>query len=436
VTLVEEIFHVAPFGMQINFGAAFFFLIPIVSGAEESPLFYRDVLPILQNHCQECHRPGEIGPMPLLTYQEARPWAKAIRDAVTTTQMPPWFADPRYGKFANDRRLSPAEIDTIRAWADCGAPAGSAKEGPPPKVWTVGWTIGTPDAVFAMPQPFPVPASGELSYQYVIVPTGFTADRWVQKVEIRPGDRAVVHHAVVYVRDPNSLWLRDRPAGRTFSLDKPEIAHDDVLFTYTPGNQSDSWPDGMAKLIPAGSDLVFQMHYTPAKKPALDRTRIGVIYAKEPPKKRLLTLQLNSASFLIPPGHPDYHVHVWGTIPNDALLMSLYPHMHLRGKTFEYKLTPPGGQPQVLLKVDDYNFYWQLNYRLAQPIPLPAGSRLDAEATFDNSKNNPRNPDPDVAVRFGEQSTDEMMIGFFDVAVDANIDKTKFFRRGSPKADR
>jgi len=418
-------------GGLLRFGVLAMMVGSAAPAAERAPAFYKDVLPILQNHCQECHRPGEIGPMPLLTYKEARPWAKAISEAVAKRQMPPWFADPHYGRFANDRRLPQAEIDTILAWADCGAPAGSAHDGPRPKVWTEGWTIGTPDAVFTMPQPFPVPAAGELSYQYIIVPTGLTADRWVQKVEIRPGDRAVVHHAVVYVRDPKSPWLRDHPAGRAFSLNAPEITRNDVLFTYTPGNQSDGWPEGMAKLIPAGSDLVFQMHYTPARKPSLDQTRIGVIYAKAPPRRRVLTLQLNSASFLIPPGHPNYQVHVWGTIPNDALLMSLYPHMHLRGKSFEFALTPPGGKREVLLKVNDYNFYWQLNYRLAEPIPLQAGSRLEALATFDNSKNNPRNPDPDVAVRYGEQSTDEMMIGFFDVAVDAKVDKFQFFERGA-----
>ncbi len=393
------------------------------------PTFYRDVLPILQNHCQECHRPGEIGPMPLLTYREARPWAKALRDAVVTQTMPPWFADAHYGKFANDRRLSPAEMETIRAWADGGAPAGLPKDAPQPKGWPEGWTMGTPDAVFRMPRPFPVPASGELKYQYIIVPTGLKTDAWVQQVEIRPGDREVVHHAVVYVRPPQSAWLRDMPVGRAFTLPVPEITRNDVLFTYTPGNQSDAWPEGMAKLIPAGSDLVFQMHYTPAKKAALDQTRIGVVYAKQPPTQRILTLQLNSADFVIPRGHPDYQVHAWGTIPNDALLLSLYPHMHLRGKSFEFALTPLRGKREVLLRVNDYNFYWQLNYRLAEPIALKAGSRLEAIATFDNSKNNLRNPDPEAAVRYGEQSSDEMMIGFFDVAVDASVDKFKFFDR-------
>ncbi len=400
-----------------------------LGGKLTQPTFYRDVLPILQSRCQECHRPGEIGPMPLLTYSQVRPWAKAIREAVVRKQMPPWFADPRYGKFSNDPSLSPEEIETLRSWAESGAPAGVQSEAPAAKDWPKGWNIGQPDAVFSMPQAFRVPASGELDYQYMIVPTGLTADRWVKRVEIRPGNRAVVHHAVVYIRDPKSDWLRDMPVGRPFTLPIASITRNDILFTYTPGNNTDSWPEGMAKLIPAGSDLVFQMHYTPAKEPTLDRTRIGLIFAREPPKQRVLTLQLNSASFLIPPGYPDYRVEVSGTMPNDALLLSLYPHMHLRGKAFVYAIVQPDGRRDILLRVHDYDFYWQLTYRLAKPLHLAAGTRLEAVAIFDNSKNNPRNPDPEVAVRYGEQSSDEMMIGFFDVAVDAGVDKFQFFKR-------
>ena len=402
------------------------------SGARlQTPGFYRDVLPLLQNHCQECHRPGSIGPMPLLTYRDARPWAKSIREAVATRKMPPWFADPHYGRFANDRSLSESEIAIIRDWVDSGSVAGSPADAPKPKAWREGWNIGQPNAIFSMPEAIHIPASTELDYQYVIVHTGLHEDRWIQKVELRPGDRAVVHHAVVYVREPNSNWLRGKPTGHAFSLQKDVATRSDILFTYTPGNGSDAWPEGMAKFIPAGSDLVFQMHYTPGKKATSDLSRIGVIFAKTPPFKRVLTLQLNSTDFVIPPGVPDYQIRVSGTMPNDALLLSLLPHMHLRGKGFEYAIYEPGGKRDILLKVNHYNFYWQLTYRLATPLPVRAGTRLEATATYDNSRNNPLNPDPDVAVHYGEQSTDEMMVGFFDVAVPAEFDKFRFFDRDS-----
>lgn len=352
--------------------------------------------------------------MPLVTYLDTRPWAKAIRDAVITRKMPPWFADPHYGKFCNDRTLAQADIDTLAAWANSGAKSGRPAEGPVARVRAGAWNIGTPDAVLGMPKPFRVPAEGDLPYQYFIVPTSFAEDRWVQAVELRPGDRAVVHHAVVYVHEPGT------PVGTP--------TKSDILFTYTPGNSYDAWPDGMAKLIPAGSELMFEMHYTPAKRAVLDQSRIGIVFAQGRPKERILTLQLNQDRFMIPPGHPDYRVTVSGTLPNQARLLSLYPHMHLRGKAFEYAIYGVSGR-ETLLKVDNYDFYWQLNYKLAEPLVLAAGTKIECVATFDNSRNNPRNPDPDAMVRYGQQSTSEMMVGFFDIAVDAGIDKSRFFER-------
>jgi hypothetical protein len=388
------------------------------------PVYSRDVSPIFNKHCVECHRVGEIGPMPLTTYRESRPWAKAIREAVVARKMPPWFADPHSAPFSNDPRLSSQEVETIAAWVDAGAPSGRPEDAPKPRVWPIGWSIGTPDAIWTMPQPFEVSPGEELDYQYIIIPTGLTTDRWVQKVEIRPGNAAVVHHAVVYVREHGSAWLRDQPVGKPFTM--AGVTRNDILFTYTPGNNHDEWPTGMAKLIPAGSDLVFQMHYTPLAKPASDRTRIGVIYAKAPPAQRVLTLQLTQDRLFIPPNRADYRATVSGTLPDDATLLSLYPHMHLRGKSFEYRVN---GEP--LLLVTNYDFYWQLTYRLLQPLQLPKGARIECTAVFDNSRNNPRNPDPDAMVRYGQQSSDEMMIGFFDVAVDAHLDKFQYFdRRG------
>ena len=393
--------------------------------------YYRDILPILTAHCQECHRKGEIGPMPLTTYREVRPWAKAIRDAVVSHKMPPWFADPHFGKFSNDRSLTQAEIERIADWSATGAPEGPRSD-PASRPRREGWSIGKPDAEAAMPQPFHVPATRELAYQYFIVPTGFAQDRWVQKVELRPGARSVVHHAVVYIREPGSTWLQGMETGGAFIVPpgSPDgVTKSDILFTYTPGNSSDEWPEGTAKLIPAKADLVFEIHYTPAKQPVIDQSRIGFVFSKSPPSQRVLTLQLTNDRLFIPPGRADYRVNVAGTLPNDARLLSLYPHMHLRGKYFEYSIVEPSGQRTTLLKVNNYDFYWQLNYRLADPLLLRSGTRLECSAVFDNSKNNPRNPDPDAMVRYGQQSTDEMMIGFFDVAVPANITKAKFFER-------
>jgi hypothetical protein len=395
-----------------------------------SPAFFGDVLGILQNRCQQCHRPGENAPMSFLTYADTRPWAKAIRDSVLTRKMPPWFADPNFGHFANDRSLSQSEMDTLVNWVDGGAPEGNPKDGPPPREWPPGWNIASPDAVFEMPQAFPIPPSGAIEYQYIILPTHLTADKWVDQVEVRPSDRAAVHHAVIYIREPGSPWLTGKPTGAPFALPiANSLTTSDILMVYTPGNSFDHWKPGMAKKIKAGSDLILQMHYTAHGQRSADRTRIGVVFAKEPPRQAVLTLQMGNDKFVIPPGEANHRVAVSGTLPNDALLIGLFPHMHLRGKAFEYQIAGPNGRVETLLKVDNYNFNWQIDYRLAEPRLLRAGTRLICAGYFDNSANNPRNPDPSAEVRFGEQSWEEMMIGFFDVAVDAAMDKRRFFER-------
>ena len=404
------------------------------------PTFYRDVLPILQQQCQSCHRPGEIAPMPFLTYAQTRPFAQAIQRAVTARKMPPWFADACCGHFANDPSLSPQEIATISAWAAAGALAGNASETPPPAHWVEGWNIPQPDLVLRMPAPVAIPAHGAVEYTYEIVPTGFTQDHWVQMSEVRPSARDHVHHAVVYIRPPHSAWLQDAPVGVPFTastLTNPEDrrgAHfttADLLLVYAPGSSPDSWPVGLAKIIPAGSDLVFQMHYTTNGHAASDRTSIGLVFAKKPPRQRVLTLQLNRHGLMIPPHADNFEVEVQGTLPNDCTLLSFFPHMHLRGKRFEYNLVHPGGQAETLLKVN-WDFYWQLSYRLAEPRFLKAGSKLQAIAWYDNSANNPHNPDPNATVVWGEQTWNEMMVGFFDVAVPAGMSKEQFFRRRAP----
>jgi mono/diheme cytochrome c family protein len=408
-----------------------------ISSPHQTATFYRDVLPILQQHCQSCHRSQGIGPMPLETYDQARRKAAEMIAKVASHKMPPWFADPRFGHFANDPTLSAQEIATLRAWVESGASPGDPRDAPPPLQWAAGWNIPQPDIVLKMPAAINISARGTIEYTYEIVPTGFTEDKWVRMSQVLPSSPQHVHHAVVYIRPPDSPWLRSAPIGIPFSastLHDPKLVNDshwtdsDMLLVYAPGSSPDNWPEGIAKMIPAGSDLVFQMHYTTNGKPATDQTSAGIIFAKQPPQQRVITLQLTNDSFLIPPGADDYPVEVHGTLPNDATLLSLFPHMHLRGKRFEYNIVHPDKTKETLLRVN-YDFHWQLSYKLAEPRPLKAGTTLQAIGWFDNSPNNPHNPDPSKVVRWGDQTSDEMLVGFFDIAVPADIDKWRFFIR-------
>jgi hypothetical protein len=414
-------------------------LLDISAAQATAPTFYKDVLLILQKHCQVCHRPGEIAPLPFVTYQQTSSWADQINDAVRAKKMPPWFADPKYGRFSNDLSLTPEEISTISSWADAKAPAGNPHDAPPAPHWARGWNIPQPDLVVKMPRPAVIPASGDVEYTYEIVPTNFLKDRWVQMSEVRPSSRMNVHHAVIYIRPPDSQWLRGAPLGVPFtasSLKDEKLRHQahetdtDMLLVYAPGSSPDQWPDGMAKFIPAHSDLVFQMHYTTNGHAANDQTSIGMVFAKQPPKQRVLTLQLanDHDTIPIPPGAENYRVEVHGTLPNDATLLSFFPHMHLRGKRFEYNIVHPDKSVETLLNVT-YDFYWQLSYKLAEPRLLKAGTDIQAIAWYDNSRHNQHNPDPDSPVKWGDQTYNEMMVGFFDVAVPADVDKQHFFVR-------
>ena len=416
-----------------------------------TPTYYLDVLPILRRHCEVCHRAGGIAPMSFASYEQARQYAEAIRFATQNKSMPPWFAVSGIGRFSNDPSLSGEEIATLAAWAAAKAPAGDSQDAPAPQAWAEGWSIPQPDLIVTMTQPVALPASGDVDYTYEIVPTRFAEDRWVQKAELLPSARANVHHAVVYVRPPDSNWLRHAPVGEAFTAATLKDEEDrrgahwtdsDILLVYAPGSSPDEWPATMAKFVPAGSDLVFQMHYTTNGKAVADQSRVGLVFSKRPPPQRVLTLQLTNDHFVIPPGANDFRVEVRGTLPNDATLLSFFPHMHLRGKRFEYNLVKKTREPsreggpgrasgvevETLLRVN-YHFHWQMSYRLAEPRRLRAGTELQAVAWYDNSANNPHNPDPSAAVRWGEQTYDEMMIGFFDVAVAANLDKGAFFLR-------
>lgn len=394
------------------------------------PLFYQDVLPILETHCQSCHRAGEAAPMALQTYEQARPYARAIRNAVLRHVMPPWFANSAPGAFANDPRLTPHQIATLRQWADGGAPAGRPVQ--PARQWTEGWRIAPPDAVIEMPAPFAVPARGEVEYQHIIVPTGFTEDRWIAALEVRPSSRAHVHHAVVFVRPPRSVWLRAQPVGQFFTAKGQALQGlstlDEVIAAYLPGAGPYVFPAGHAKLIPAGSDLIFQIHYATNGTAAQDQTRLGLVFAKERPQVRVYSLSIAQGEFAIPPYAPAHPVQASFQVNTPAEIYALAPHMHLRGKSMRVRAVEPDETERVLLDVPRYDFNWQLVYRPVKPIPIPRGTSILVDAVFDNSPANPRNPDPRATVRWGEQSREEMAVCFVDFLLPLPISPNELFR--------
>jgi hypothetical protein len=407
----------------------------VMAAPVPEPTFYKDALPVLEKNCQGCHRPGEAAPMSFLTYESTRPYAKAIKGAVLTKKMPPWFADPHYGKFSNDRTLSEADVKTLVAWVDGGAKAGNPKDAPAALQFAEGWAIGKPDMVFEIPTAFEVPKEGTIDYQYVRMPTNFTEDKYVQFAEARPTDREHTHHIIAFIRDPRSPWMKDAPIGVPFVPEKPKAGEGggggfggDFLAGYAPGTMPDTLKPGQAKLVPKGADIIFQLHYTADGKTGSDKSRVGVIFAKEPPKERVLTLAATTADFAIPPGDANYRVDSKITLQADSTLIMLLPHMHLRGKDFDFRITYPDGKTETLLSVPHYSFSWQLSYYLDKPLHLPKGTTIECTAHYDNSVNNPANPDATKEVRFGEQSWDEMMFGFFDVAVSMDTSPMDLMR--------
>ncbi|HEY6345898.1 MAG TPA: thiol-disulfide isomerase [Bryobacteraceae bacterium] len=412
-------------------------------GAEGPVTFNKNVLSILQKNCQTCHRPGEIAPMSFLTYESTRPWAKSIRTAVLTKKMPPWFADPRYGHFLNDRRLSEADVATLVAWADQGAPEGDANDKPAPVEWHEGWNI-KPDVVFSMSKPFKVPAKGTVEYTYFVVPTNFKQDTWLLDGEIRPGNRKVVHHASVHVRPPGSLWMKDAKLGEPYVPPKqdgkevlpapvdPRFTVNEWLVGYVPGVHAEYFDlnHQAAKLIPAGSDLVFEMHYTANGTEQEDMTRVGFVLAKEPPKERLVTLPLARMDFTIPPGDANYGATTMGRFDEPVKLIYSQPHMHLRGKDMDIELHYPTGESEMLVSVPHFDFNWQMIYYEQKPREIPKGTRIELIAHWDNSANNKNNPDPTVKVTWGDQSWDEMLFAWVGVVVPKTVDTNKVLAMG------
>jgi hypothetical protein len=376
--------------------------------------YCRDIAPILERRCATCHRNGQAGPFPLTTYAEAEGWADAIGEVVASGRMPPWHADPRYGRFSNDSRLTPQEKQAIERWVGDGAPEGDQAHLPAPASHAEGWSI-KPDLVVDMPEAYHVRASGVIDYQYFEVDPGFREDRWVRSAEIRPGNRKVVHHCTVFLKAPGSLA----------DIDEQGDLGSYCLVPYVPGISPMVLPDGMAKRVPAGWKLVFVVHYTPIGVAQEDRTSVGLVFADPRSVRREVATQLMVDPGLgIPPHAADYRVEHSRSFSEDTLLLSMFPHMHLRGKSFRYEVTYPDGQTEILLDVPRYDFNWQTSYVLTEPKRLPAGTVLRCIAHYDNSRSNPVNPDPGATVRTGRQSWDEMFNGYYDIAL-ADQDLTK-----------
>jgi hypothetical protein len=375
----------------------------------DKPTYYKDVAPILNDNCVVCHRPGEAVPMSLTSFDLVRPWAKSMRNMVETRQMPPWHADPSVGEWENDRRLSDRDVDTIVRWIDQGTPQGDPEDAPKVPTFTKGWQIGEPDMTFtAFNQT--LPAELEDEYRYVIVPTGFTEDRWISAAEIRPGNINVVHHVIVFAGDPA----------------KGQNGLSGSLGGFAPGSPPLKMDKGRGMKIAKGSVLVLQIHYH--KEPGTveqDQTVVGIKFAKETVTKEVRFADVGTQDFAIPPRDAFYPVEAKRVLEQDVHIEQIVPHMHLRGIDMKVWAKFPDGRMQDLLYVPKYDFNWQTFYKLKQPISLPKGTELIAYAHYDNSANNPFNPDPNAVVRWGEPTTAEMMYAFFMYTVDDEKLKVK-----------
>jgi peroxiredoxin len=364
---------------------------------------------ILQNRCVECHREGEIAPFALTEYDEVVGWAPMIEEVVREGRMPPWHASKEHGQFENNRELSDDEKRTLYAWVKAGAPEGDPQQLPEPRTWQVGWQFARePDFVAPITEePYRVKADGELRYQWFQIDPGFEEDKWVSAVEIQPGNRAVVHHVLMFAGSEDDIGEHFRGGAAGY----------DGIFV--PGQRVQPYPDGVARRIAAGSRLVFQVHYTPNGSEQFDQSRVGMLFVDpKDVKYEVRTASAVNSDLRIPPNEANYRVESASSrLPANTRLLSLTPHMHLRGKSFHYEVISPGGERETLLDVPRYDFNWQTAYRLAEPMPLAEGARLHCVAHFDNSADNLNNPDPSKRVRWGEQTWDEMMIGYFDYVV-------------------
>ncbi|MDB4671634.1 thioredoxin family protein [Pirellulaceae bacterium] len=351
---------------------------------------------ILETRCVNCHHPGTAAPFSLQTHEDSQNWSQMIKEVVQQQRMPPWSADPRHGKFSNDLRMPKSEIDTLVAWIDNGSPLGDKNKLPKSKPVVDGWMIEKPDVIFKMPKSFTVKASGTVDYKYFVTPTHFKKDVWVQASEARPGNRSVVHHIIVFVQP------KGQPKGRGRA----------AIAGFAPGEEPMVFPAGTGFRVPAGAKLIWQIHYTPTGKVETDRCEVGMVFCKEKPDREIIQRDAMNRDFVIPARAENHQVVSSKRFSEDVELISLMPHMHFRGKDFTFIAEFPNGKKETLLSVPDYDFNWQHRYRFATPKPIPRGTTIRCIAHFDNSPENPANPAPDQPVRWGDQSWEEMMIGF------------------------
>ncbi len=397
---------------------------PHAQGASQSssaPTFTRDIAPILYANCVECHRAGEIAPMSLITYADVRPWAKSIVRQVTNGVMPPWHAEAPHGTFRNERGLTPAQKELLERWTAAGAPEGDPADLPAAPTFAAGWRIGQPDVVFEMQEEYAVPAKGTVEYEHFYIPTNFTEEKWLQAIEARPGNRLLVHHILVYYETPPD-GPRTPPAlqpNREDSRIPPRPQQGNrppregnfvsrLLATYAPGTNPQVFPAGTALRLPPGGVLHLQMHYTATGKADTDRSRVGLVFAKEPPDEEIRVSQFLNSRFTIPAGASNHEVSTDATFAQDATLWGLFPHTHVRGKRWSYELELPDGTRRPILSVPRYDFNWQTYYMYQQPMQIPKGARIRSTAWYDNSTANRSNPDPTIDVKWGDQTWEEM----------------------------
>jgi len=387
----------------------------------QTPTFTKDVAPILLENCASCHRPGEIAPMSLLTYEDARPWARSIRDEVSDGRMPPWHADAPHGTFLNERSLTAAEKETIVRWVNGGAAKGDPNDMPPLPAFPEGWTVGKPDVVFEMAEPYNLPADGAIQYEYFYLPTNFPEAKWVKSIEVRPGNREVVHHVLVYYRAApdmaRSNVLRfsesarlpgDRAPGIRNNPPKAGLPPRRLLATYAPGTVAQVAPAGTAFRLEPGGIIELQMHYTTKGEATTDQTKVGLVFSNETSPLEIRPSQFVNGQFTLPAGAADVAVEADVEFLQDATVWGLFPHTHLRGKKWEYTLTLPDGTTKTILSVPTYDFNWQTYYMFKEPLKVPKGAKIVSTAWYDNSPANKSNPDPKMDVKWGDQTWEEM----------------------------
>lgn len=396
--------------------------LPKTEKANKKALTYvSSIAPILTKNCATCHRPGEVAPFSLLTYEEAKKRARQIAAVAKTGYMPPW-KDAAHGVFQDERRLTPEEVTTLNAWAEAGAPKGDAKVVLPTPKFKSGWKLGEPDFLAAMTEPYKLGAEGKDVYRCFVIPTNYAEDRWVTSLEVAPGNRKIVHHVIAYLDTSGAarkLDEKDPGPGYTSSGGGPGFLPVGFLGGWAPGNEPRNLPEGVGIKLPKGADIVLEVHYHKSGKEETDQTKVALHFCKSPVDKQLRMLPLANAFFQIPPGAANHPVTAAIAMPRDVTLLGITPHMHLLGRNMKVTATTPDGKEQTLVHVPDWDFNWQITYSYKQPVKLPQGTKVSMIAHYDNSEGNVRNPSrPPKATGWGEQTTDEMCLVFLGFTVD------------------